>query len=1280
MTGRVLALLALVVSCAFPAAAAADVVPVTSGSTVGGAATTLLPLTVPAGNDRFLAVGISTASNVTVSSVTFGAQALTREQQVTSGGVRSETWRIVAPNTGTANITVTLSAAAPIVVGATSFAGVDQFNPVIVSAFGNQDQTVSNSASFVTNGTVAKDGMFGTIAVSPAAQTGAITNQGSVDLVVADTRWSTASGTIRGAGSTRIGWTGANMSANSGIVWRWTNEGVVAPYAFTWLALKSTTGNTPPAVNTPTATNITQTTATLGGSLGSTGGQSITAKGVVYCQCADPVIGGAGVSQLNAATNDTTGPFTVNASGLTASRTYTYKAFASNALGTSYTSAATFNTLNQAPTANAGGPYTGSEDSSIALSGSGTDADGDPLTYSWDVNNDGTFGDLTGATPNLTRAVREQFGINDGFNGKTYPIRVRVSDGKDATTSAAVNLTLGDTVPDTTVSNGGAVNEGSTGTVAFGAVTDPSSVDTAAGFRYAYDFNNDGTNEIGGSTYATSVTATSATVPASFLNDGPGTRTIGMTVFDKDSGGHKYTTAITVNSVSPTATFASGVGSPIAENTQAAAVFSNQQDPSSADTAAGFRYAYDWDNNGAWDVGDGTYAGSSTASSMTIPAQYLRDGPASVTVHGAIIDKDGGVNEYRFTIVVNNTAPTATASNRTVQEGQTASVGLAAANDSPADVGSLRYIYDLDDNATDDTAGVTYANASTALTANVPAALTADGPATRTMRIRVIDKDGGSNVYTETVTVTNVAPTGTLANRTVDEGTAISIGLTGVADPGDLATVRYAYDVNNDGVDDTAVTYANATTATTFPVPPALTADGPATFVVRVRVIDKDGGFTAYNATITVANVKPTAKLADVTVDEGKVATIGATDVVDPADAATVHYVYDVDGNATDDTVGVAYAEGVTATTAQVPANLTADGPATVPVHVRVVDKDGGSNVYTADVHVENVIPTATLADVTTVEGTDATVAFTGADDVSAADKAAGFTFEWDVDGDGKFTPGTGSVVVPAPDGPDSKTIAGAIIDKDGGRHAYTAKLTVTNAAPTAKLTGPDAVGSAGDVTVGIEVADVGADTLTSVLDWGDGTTQTITGTDTKSADHKYASAGEKTITLVATDSDGAKSAVATHTVSVAAAPAAPAPPTTVTPESAKQAITGVKITPRCLRADDLRAKIAKQQTMKVRFSLATAAPVKFTLQRLSGKGGASKCPPARGVKHPDGKRVPGVYRPFTNKSVNVGKGANTVTVAATGKKGRRLAPGTYLLIIESGGVSARTKLWVLAG
>ena len=79
MTGRVLALCALIVSLALPAAAQADVVPTASGSTTNSGTTTSFSFTVPGGNDRFLAVGISTASNVTVSSVSYGVQQLPRE-------------------------------------------------------------------------------------------------------------------------------------------------------------------------------------------------------------------------------------------------------------------------------------------------------------------------------------------------------------------------------------------------------------------------------------------------------------------------------------------------------------------------------------------------------------------------------------------------------------------------------------------------------------------------------------------------------------------------------------------------------------------------------------------------------------------------------------------------------------------------------------------------------------------------------------------------------------------------------------------------------------------------------------------------------------------------------------------------------------------------------------------------------------------------------------------------------------------------------------------------
>ena len=653
MTRRVLALCALIVSLALPAAARADVTPVASGSVASLTGPAAFSFTVPAGTDRLLAVGISTTANVTVSAVSFGAQVLTRQQQVAAGGVRSETWTLVAPNAGTANVIVTLSGPAPIIAGAVSYAGVDQITPIITSATGFQDNTSGNSASFVTSGTVAKDGMFGTIVISPVANTsGEIFTQGSTDLVVADNRWATSTGTIRGAGSTRSGWTGANMSLNSGIVWRWQRIDGIIPYAFSWVALKASTGNTPPAVSSPTATSIGQTSATLGGNLGSTGGSPITARGVVYCQCDDPVLGGAGVTDAPAALSQNTGPFTVGVSGLTAARSYTFRAYATNALGTGYSATATFDTLNTPPTASAGGPYTAAEGNSLTLDGSGTDANGDALTYSWDVNGDGTYGDASGASPTLNRAARESLGINDG--PATFNVRVQVSDGKDTTTSAAATLNVVNAAPDATAGNGGPVNEGSTGTVAFTNVTDSSAADTAAGFRYAYDFNNDGTYEVGGPTYAGATTATSATVPASFLADGPGTRTVGMLVLDKDGGGHGYTTTITIN----------------------------------------------------------------------------------------------------------NVAPTGTLQNVTGNEGVQQTIGLTGVSDAGND--PVRFVYDVDGNGTDDTAGVTYANATTATTGSVPAA---DGPSTRLVRVRVIDKDGGTNVYTATVTVLNVAPTGALANQ-----------------------------------------------------------------------------------------------------------------------------------------------------------------------------------------------------------------------------------------------------------------------------------------------------------------------------------------------------------------------------------------------------------------------------------------------------------------------------------------------------------------------------------
>ena len=94
-----------------------------------------------------------------------------------------------------------------------------------------------------------------------------------------------------------------------------------------------------PAVTSPTVSIITSTSAILGGNVVSDGGSTITERGVLYSLTSDnpnPQIGGAGVTKVTA--NGTTGLFTVNATSLTHGAVYSFVAYATNSIGTTYTS------------------------------------------------------------------------------------------------------------------------------------------------------------------------------------------------------------------------------------------------------------------------------------------------------------------------------------------------------------------------------------------------------------------------------------------------------------------------------------------------------------------------------------------------------------------------------------------------------------------------------------------------------------------------------------------------------------------------------------------------------------------------------------------------------------------------------------------------------------------------------------------------------------------------------------------------------------------------------
>jgi hypothetical protein len=92
--------------------------------------------------------------------------------------------------------------------------------------------------------------------------------------------------------------------------------------------------------------------------------------------------------------------------------------------------------VNDAPVANAGGPYSANEGGTIALSGSGTDVDGGALAYSWDLDGDGVF-ETPGATPTFTAG-----------DGPSSPaVRLRVTDSEGASAEAAATVTVRDVAP-----------------------------------------------------------------------------------------------------------------------------------------------------------------------------------------------------------------------------------------------------------------------------------------------------------------------------------------------------------------------------------------------------------------------------------------------------------------------------------------------------------------------------------------------------------------------------------------------------------------------------------------------------------------------------------------------------------------------------------------------------------------------------------------------------------------------------------------------------------------
>jgi len=630
---------------------------------------------------------------------------------------------------------------------------------------------------------------------------------------------------------------------------------------------------------------------------------------------------------------------------------------------------------------------------------------GDGVTESPTINESGGIGTLGG-----THVYADQ---------GTYTVTVTVKDNNGGTATGSFKAIVASVAPTATLSNSGPVNEGApSATVTFTNQLD-SSADTAAGFHYAYDLNNDGTFDVGDGTYGGSVTSASQNVPANLLTQGPSDHTVAARIIDKDGQFTNYTTTIHVNNVAPTLTNISG--DTINENSLAT-IKATIVDPSSTDT---FEVNVDWmdgatatisglgsaDTSGT--IGTTTYQWSANSRTLQLTHQYLDDGPSTApsdtyNVSLKVKDSDGGeTGPYTAPVVVNDLPPVLVVQQpQNVFEGDT--LNLSGVGAPPlglfVDSGSLDT----------HTATVNWGDGNPTQNATLLPAIGAtalggthvyadDGAYTVT--VTVTDKDGLSDSHSFIVNVANRNPVVTVppGNQFVLEGTTLTFaqlakftdaGFDNSANPNpavppnitDPTHESFTYDVDwGDGTG--AIAGQTISDVNGGPGTPSSGTIGGShtyaddgTYKVTVTVHDDNGGVGSASFQVVVSNQNPivTTPHGNQTVTEGSLLTFsdlanfkdfGFDNLSNPnpatpqiADPQHETFTYDINwGDGRDAITGASVSDvsggaGIPSSGTIVSNHVYADD-GDYKVTITVHDDNGGSGTVSFNVHVDNANP-----------------------------------------------------------------------------------------------------------------------------------------------------------------------------------------------------------------------------------------------------------------------------------------------------------------------------------
>src|SRR6185503_17808334 len=362
--------------------------------------------------------------------------------------------------------------------------------------------------------------------------------------------------------------------------------------------------------------------------------------------------------------------------------------------------------LNRAPIANAGGPNSGVEGSSIAFDGSASsDPDGDALSYAW------SFGDgasATGATASHKYAD----------NG-TYTATLTVTDSHGAQTAANVQVAVANVTPSV-----GPINGIPNDPIPVGALVTLSAsfADPRADANWQYLVNwGDGTTISSGFISSSGVPISSSHTYAAM-----GTFVVTVSVTDKDGARGTRTVNVTTLNRAPVA----NAGGPYSGVEGSSVAF----DGSASSDSDGDALSY------AWDFGDGASATGAKASHT-----YVDNG--TYTAKLKVTDSRGAQTTATTQVTIANAAPVlgeiSGIPEEPIQVGTPVTLTASFTDANPADgfVGAVQW--DLASSFT--TAGV-ITIAPTSNDGGLIRATTTLQPGVYTVTLRVQDKDGGTAV------------------------------------------------------------------------------------------------------------------------------------------------------------------------------------------------------------------------------------------------------------------------------------------------------------------------------------------------------------------------------------------------------------------------------------------------------------------------------------------------------------------------------------------------------